>query len=274
MISLNEFASRIDPEKTVVLLGAGASIPSGAHSAVALTKTLAAKLGKSSTDLSLAEVCSIFEKSRGRKELAQAVAEEFQDLNPTGGLLLLPRFNWARLYGTNYDQLVEKAYRSHKRDIAVLNSNADFSKADAPGVVQYFKLHGDIQVDIGFGQQARMLLTERDYDEYAEFREAGFKTLEADMTSKDILIIGQSLADVHLRQLVNRVAKLHATKSLPGNIFLLTYKSDPDRASLFEDRGIIVSSGGINELMQGLIDVSPPNEEEKTEESGHTLPHA
>ena len=252
MTSLEDFAVRIKADKTIILFGAGASIPSGAPATTALAKVLSSQLSKPA-DLSLSEICSIYEKDRGRRELAIAVSKQLKDLEPAGGLLLLPQFKWHRLYGTNYDQLIEKAYRKNKTELEVLVSNADFSKEVPEGTLQYLKIHGDMNQDVGFGNQVRMLLTESDYEDYADFREAAFTTLEADMMTKDLLIIGQSLADHHLRELVNKVAALRQKKGLPGRILLLTYRSDEDRARLFEDKGIIVSSGGIDDLMQLLI---------------------
>lgn len=273
MISLEKFAERINPEKTIILFGAGSSIPSGAPSSAQLSKILSKEIKRQNSNLSLSEISSVFEKEMGRKRLAEVISNNLRDLNPTGGLLLIPKFPWHRLYGTNYDQLIEKSYRLSKKDLYTFKSNADFG--DNTQGLMYLKLHGDIDVDSGYGHQSRMLLTEDDYENYSDFREASFKVLDGDLVTKDVLIIGQSLADAHLRELVNKVAKLHSTKSLPGKIYLLTYSSDEDRAMLFEDRGIVVSSGGIDVLMQTLtekINTIGEGETNRSEEVSLGLP--
>jgi hypothetical protein len=102
-----------------------------------------------------------------------------------------------------------------------------------------------------------MLLTVRDYEEYADFREASFRTLAADMVTKDVLIIGQSLADPHLKSAVNDVARLHAKSGTPGRIYLLLFQGNPALASIFEDKGIIVASGGLDDLMHNMLEHAP-----------------
>lgn len=257
MQSLEELSRAAVPAETVLLLGAGASVPSGAPTAASLARALAQRLGRELGDLSLAEICSIYENKLQRRALAEQIRSQLQPLTPTGGLLLLPSIPWHRIYGTNFDQLLEKAYAIAGIDLAVRRSNADFSTPVPPTATEYLKLHGCITTDVAFGHQSRMLLTVRDYEEFADFREASFRHLTADITTKHVLIVGQSLADGHLRTLVQDVARLHAKAGTPGRVFLLVYERDDDRAEILEQGGITVTFGGIDDLMHAMLAAGP-----------------
>ncbi|MEE6163402.1 MULTISPECIES: SIR2 family protein [unclassified Mycolicibacterium] len=275
MFEISELVDRINPRQTILLLGAGASIPSGAPSGNQLAQRLARDLKGLSdpNSYTLSELCSIYERRQGRKELAEAVARILSPLEPTKGIQLLPKFDWHRIYSTNFDLLVEKVYRALDVDLSVYRSNFDFSRQSTTNSTEYYKIHGCITQDEGFGHQTRMLLTEEDYERYSDFREASFKALAADMMTKDSLIIGQSLADPHLRDLARETLKLHEKSGTPGRIFLLTYARDEERAQMYLSRGAEVYFGDLDSLFDGLLTLLPkdevrdPSEEVKFEPS-------
>jgi hypothetical protein len=77
-----------------------------------------------------------------------------------------------------------------------------------------------------------MLLTEEDYENYADFRQAAFRVLAADVVTKDVLVIGQSLNDPHLKDLIREALNLRACAGTPGRVFVLAYDRDEPRAQL------------------------------------------
>lgn len=275
MYEIEELIGRINPRQTVLLLGAGASIPSGGPSGAQLAVKLARRIpgfGADSAEYSLAEICSFFEQKLGRTDLATAVRKDLNDLQPTGGLQLLPVFDWYRIYGTNFDKLVETVYARAERDLVVRRSNFDFSR-DAPnGVLEYYKIHGCISEDVGFGDQSRMLLTEEDYEEPTNFREVSFRALSADMLTKDIVVVGQSLADPHLRDLVRETLKLRNQAGAPGRIFILAFEADEHRAAALGSRGADVYFGDLDHFLNGLISALPEEEVRGPEDVGEFAP--
>jgi hypothetical protein len=258
MLSVQELASKIIPRKTALFLGAGASIPSGAPSGAELAGRLWDLLGKGnrlSDDLT--ETCSILENKCGRKELVDGVRALLHSLQPAGGLLLLPEFDWSSIYTTNFDTLVEAAFRRMNRPVVPVRSNFDYSKIEASEGVPLFKLHGCLFSDVVDGNVARMVLTERDYEEYQPFREVLFKRLEFDLLTKDLLVIGYSLRDAHIRRDMTEAARLHHMRGAPGRLFALIYEPDPDRALLIERKGFTIIFGGIDEFFQALSEALP-----------------
>jgi hypothetical protein len=229
-----------------------------------------AKGQKLSEDLT--ETCSILENRVGRLALVEAVRSVMRPLQPTGGLLSLPEYAWHAIYTTNFDTLVESAYRRLGRAIVPIRSNFEYSRVETQVGVPLYKLHGCFLTDIVDGQNARMVLTERDYEEYAQFREVLFKKLEFDLLTKDLLVIGHSLRDAHIRRDMSEAATLHQTKGAPGRLYALIFENDPDRALLVERRGFTVTFGGIDEFFQALTEAKPVTASTSVASAGFEIP--
>lgn len=110
-LHISQLVADITPGKTILLFGAGASIPSHAPSANDLTEHLSKRFTIPREEFTLGEMASLVEERRSRPELIREIRELFRGLNPTGGLLNLPLFQWRSLFTTNYDDLIEQCYR-------------------------------------------------------------------------------------------------------------------------------------------------------------------
>ena len=252
-MELEDLASRIDPERTVLFLGAGASVPSGGPTAVGLAERLSQVVTggpRPSDDFN--EVCSILEHRFGRSALVGALREELQSLQPSGGMLGLPTVDWSAIYTTNYDQLVEAGYAKANKSVVVVRSNFDFGRTATVAGTPLFKLHGCVTQDAIDGFKFSMLLTETDMRDFADYRETLFRQLALDMTAKDVLVVGNSLADPHLKREVDEVLRLHRDSGTPGELFILSYDPDADRAALLENRGASVAFGDLDDLLFAL----------------------
>src|SRR2546421_7994138 len=117
MQTLNELVRRIKPETTLLVLGAGAGAPSGGPSGMELARLLAKKLAGAPISDDLAETGSILVNRFGRKDVIAEVRGALNPLTPTGGMLALPHLPWPEIYTTNFDRLVEKAYRTASKPI-------------------------------------------------------------------------------------------------------------------------------------------------------------
>ncbi|WP_046302095.1 SIR2 family protein [Mycobacterium sp. UM_Kg27] len=255
-MKLTELAASINPEQTVLLLGAGASIPSGAPTGAKLARHLAEKLSPPPEGDDLAEIAGIFENRLGRKDLAIAVKRRLRDLEPTGGILALPTYKWKGIYTTNFDRLVETAFRSAGVSLDVVRSNFDFSTTTGSAAATLFKIHGCVSQDVGLGDRARMVLTELDYDDVRQYRQSLFLSLQMSMMNSNTLVVGQSLRDHHLRELAKEIGELR-TQGVQGRVFLLVYEYDEDRARLLDQRGIEVVQGTLDDLMHHLQSAQP-----------------
>ncbi|MGN6114050.1 MAG: SIR2 family protein [Nitrobacter sp.] len=254
-IKLGELRNLIEPANTVLLLGAGASVPSGAPTGSELATRLwekAAKVSAQSDDLT--ETASILVRRLSRRPVVDVIRAALSPLKPAGGLLGLPKLGWHQLFTTNFDQLLEKAFAQNSIPLTAIRSNYDFTNKENNTEQRLYKIHGCITQDAAFGDKASMILTEDDYEQHEKYRQSMFALLQAALLTKDALIIGQSLKDRHLHDLVRRVLNAKQEGST-GQVFVLVYDQDDLRAPLLEDRGARIVFGGIDQFVHSFAEV-------------------
>lgn len=259
-IDIARLAAALTPTNTVLLFGAGSSVPSGAPQVRDLQVHFEHIFDISADEYTIAEQTSIIENTtRDRPRLISALREKFAGLKPTGALLNLPLYDWKSIYTTNYDELIEESYRRKGRPLYAYSSNFDFRPRSEPDAVQLFKLHGTIGEDVSDGKNSRIILTESDYDLTEEYRQQLFDRFKADMAGSHLVIVGHSLVDPDIRAVIDRAARINRTSGGGGRITLFVYTPDPGRALLFENRGIEVCFGGLDDLFAGLASRIAPH---------------
>ena len=256
--SLQDLVHDIRVSSTMLLFGAGSSIPSHAPSVKELIDHLSAKFRQSSDGFNLAEFTQLIEKkTNDRRRLITEVRHLFKGLKPTSGLLNLPLYDWKSIYTTNYDNLIELSYQKKRKSLPVITCDFDFSVSSRSVDTRLFKMHGTIEKDVSFGDTSRLILTEGDYDLIYDYREHIYNTLKADLAESDLIIIGHSLADNDIKSIVTQAIKLNQQAYFSGRITLLMYQRDEDRALLYEGRGLKVVFAGIDEFFAELAKSSP-----------------
>lgn len=255
MITVDSLSRDIIPGRTILFLGAGASIPSGAPSAKGLVVDLCKALEVSdirSDDLM--EAASLLELRVGRHRLVSAIRDRLKDVEPTQGLLVLPTLKWAAVYSTNWDCLVEKAYERCGEKLVVVRSNFDYLDLDRVDGTILFKLHGSLEQDRVDGSKLGFVLTESDYDEYERFRQLVYRRLSLDLATHDVLILGHSLRDRHLRDNIKQAISLRRQALGTGRIYVLVVQVDRERALLLGQMGATVAFGSIDEVAHALAE--------------------
>ncbi len=247
-ISLQNLVDTLEPERTVLFFGAGSSIPSGAPSASELISRISSAFGIAQNGYQLSEIASLAEMKNSRHELIKLLREIFIKLKPTGGLLNIPIYNWKSIYTTNYDNLIEQSYRRKNNDISVCASDYDFSNASPPNSTKLFKIHGTIEKDIVDGNNARIVITDSDYDHLSDYRKMMYARLRGDLMDAKLIIIGHSLGDRHIKDLVEKVIEIKSQSEINGDVILFLFQQDDDRAALIERRGIKICFGGIDDF--------------------------
>lgn len=257
-IDIQVLCRNIEPEKTILIFGSGSSIPSGGPSANVLREKIFEKFNYPLDDsLTLSSIATIIEKKESRKELIEYINQELGRIRPTAGILNIPMFNWAGLYTTNYDQIIEQAYERHNLKLNVCSSNFDFNSGGATIHQSLYKLHGTIHKDISLGHQATLVISESDYDHTYDYRQLLYNKLAEQLHSHSAIIIGQSLSDPHLKVLIDEALKNKKSQGAPGKISLFIYEENPNQAIIYEDRGFDVCFGGIDDFISELTKLAP-----------------
>ena len=111
---------------------------------------------------------------------------------------LIVRLNFPLVYTTNYDPLLERAYRLAGRSFNRIVNARDIacSNASLPTIV---KFHGDLS------DPGSMVLAETDYMRRLSFEHPLDMKLAADAFGSAVLFIGYSVSDINLRVLLYRL---------------------------------------------------------------------
>lgn len=194
-IEISELVKNIDASNTVLLIGAGASLPSGGPSVEKIISRLSDELGDDLSKFSLPDAATIFQKKKGRHKLIEILQELSSRAKLSGGFSSISRFPWKSIYSTNYDNLVEQSFKSAGLPLKVTSSNFDLSKR-TPGDSQFlYKLHGTMEKDYIYGDSSRIIITNDDYNHANDYREKIFQRFEGDLLESSLLVVGNSLGD-------------------------------------------------------------------------------
>lgn len=257
-ISLSTMIDGINPNNTVLFFGSGSSIPSGAPSVAKVIEKIGRDMAIETNGYSLTEISSLAEVKKSRKELVSCLRSMFNRIHVTGALLNLPLYNWKNIYTTNYDKLVEQAYEKQSKPLSVISSNYDFREQRYPEAIKLYKLHGCIDKDISDGNLSRIVISESDYDNTAEYREFLWDAFKHDLNGSTVIIIGYSLADQHIKDIVDRAISNNNKAYSSTSINLILYTKDEDRALLLERRGVKVAFGSVDDFFIELQKKNAP----------------
>lgn len=247
-IPIVQLVAETEPESTVLLFGAGSSIPSGAPSAAEMLVRFGKEFERDPSGYSLSEFTTFLERDFSRRRLIECLRNMLGGLQPTGGLRNISLYKWKSIYTTKYDELIELSYLSRNDRTRIYSSNFDFTLRSTPNETDVFKFHGTINKDISEGYQSRIVITETDYEYTNDYREYIYDRLKGDLAGANLIVIGHSLSDLDVKDIVNRAAAINAKLLSPARVTLLLYTADADRASLYEKRGISVCFGSIDDF--------------------------
>lgn len=164
----------------------------------------------------------------------------------------MPLYNWRSIYTTNYDNLIEQCYDLRQKSLKIYSSDFDFTSESRAFDNHLFKVHGTIEKDECDGSQSRIILTDSDYTKTASYREQIWDRLRNDLNGSHLVIIGHSLADLHIKEIITRALNLNTKAGGAGRVWLLIYTEDENRAALYEQQGLAVCFGGIDQFFGAL----------------------
>jgi len=206
-----ELACEIRERKVILFVGAGVSAGLGLPTWEDFIGRLGAEFGFEASEFlglsndfrSLAE---FYRLEKGSLEaLSDKMAREWQisdeKLAGSQAHRQIVALDFPVVYTTNYDQLLERAYRFQGRRFNKIVTAKDFARID-PSLPTIVKFHGDLD------DASSMVLAETDYLDRLSFEQPLDIKLAADAFGKALLFVGYSVSDINLRLLLYRLHRI------------------------------------------------------------------
>ncbi|MDP2675313.1 MAG: SIR2 family protein [Dehalococcoidia bacterium] len=197
----------------MLFLGAGASRASldangnGAPTGVELAAEIADAFLGEYDGWPLAMTTSFAEAVVGRSEVEGFIRRRLDGLAPSKGLVAMTRLPWRCIYTTNFDLLVEEAYKDEGayQKVRPIYSSKTLLRDLGPKEIPLYKLHGCIsRIDTSEG---RLVLTGEDFARAQELRRRLFQRLADDASENTILYVGYGREDPDFQKLIGEVAE-------------------------------------------------------------------
>jgi len=203
-------------EKLVIFVGAGVSKQSGIPLWGDVVKTIHDKLEKTFIDeKEYLKIPQLYFNSRGKKEYNELVRRilKHDDRKPNEIHDLIVRLNPCNVITTNYDDLLERAFRSNGEFLEVVERDSDIPYVRNSRMI--IKMHGGFIHD-------NFVLKEDDYLNYSTNFPLIETYIKALIAKNVVLFIGYSYNDPDVKQIINW------TKHILGRDFQRAYLLDVD----------------------------------------------
>lgn len=202
----------------VLILGAGASLgakdekgnsaPNGKQLGILLADKF---LGGSYRDSSLSQIAELAISETDLTTVQEYIRQIFGPLQPTDAHRLMCSFVWHGIATTNYDRLIEEAYRTTPTPAQIpkpfiVNGDRFEENLRDRKNVPLLKLHGCISRTMD--SECPLILTTDQYVEHMKGRTRIFGHLKTWAYDLPIVFIGQSIQDPDLRAILLELANL------------------------------------------------------------------
>jgi putative nucleotidyltransferase with HDIG domain len=264
----DQIASKLSDRRVVLFLGAGATVAAGGPNGPELACRIGEKfprVDQSRTDLM--EVCQdvLDTPPYTRTELEDFVAGQFLSLQPTAAHVSLAKRNWAAIFTTNYDDLVEVAYRTAtgrlRNHQAVVTDRFSVTPGD-PSRIYEFKIMGSMKVrDCDDG---RMVLSRSDYIHSITARQDYFRHLVDFVKLGTIVYVGYSFADHIALDAIDRVVDDFGLERLPYSYAFFDKCEPNDRLdNILRSRRITGVTLSFEEFMAEIDKLTPTRQQSR-----------
>lgn len=206
------FQKAMDDHVAAAFVGAGFSVPAGYVDWKTLLRGIASELEldiDSESDLiGLAQFHVNQTGSRGG--INQALIDEFtRQASPTANHELLAGLPLSKVWTTNYDHLLEDAFKAARKRVDRKVNQADLARTLPKRDVVLYKMHGDID------SPETAVLVKEDYELYEERRRLFSYALQGDLVWNTFVFLGFSFNDPNVSYILGRVRSLIGENKRP-----------------------------------------------------------
>ncbi|MDY0386621.1 MAG: SIR2 family protein [Methanolobus sp.] len=168
---------------------------------------------------------------------------------------------WFTVFTTNYDLALERSLRENQhRQLKTVVNGKEFALTGIPNELLYVKLMGSL--DILYGQEGSMVLTDGDLTSAKENRPFIFNLLASHAANLSFLFVGYSFKDGIFKDVVNKLIQL---LGMPKNTYYAVFrnKPSPKEEDWLKTRGIEIIISDLSSLTEELtnkIKIHDPND--------------
>jgi len=180
------------------------------------------------------ETVSAYEHAYGRPRMIEAIMKALQVGTAAPGAVhkAFCSIPFETVVTTNVEELLEIEYRSSHGSVLAITEEQQLRLANLYGAPTLVKLHGDLH------HPASLVLSEKDYDNFALDKPLLVTWLANQLIAKTGVLIGYSLEDADLRQILALLAS-RLGRSGPS-LYVIEVGADPVRVDRYERRGVRV----------------------------------
>jgi len=252
--NLSKLAISIANRQCVLFVGSGLTANSGGTTWEGLINHLFQKFNYTGPfDPKEDDAFEIFQdlyRLNGAEIIYNEVRNKLQNatINPhRSKLTTLP---WFSTFTTNYDLALEKSLRDNQRfQVKTVVSDKEFPLPGLPHELLCIKLMGSL--DIPYGQEGSMVLTQADFTLAKENRPFIFDMLTSHAANLSFLFVGYSFNDKVFTDIIN---KLNQLLGAPKNTFYAVFRTEPDSKKKYslENQGIEIIVSELDDFIENI----------------------
>jgi hypothetical protein len=199
---LKEYPETLNDGAGAVFVGAGVSMAAGYPSWASLPREIGDELGVSSRDVhDLAALAQwSIQESGSATRVRNVIKEQIGRDHPIPQTLeVIARLPVEHIWTTNYDRLVERAFKDIAKPIDTVSGAKDLSLKRTPGATRLYKMHGSVD------RLDDIVISTDDYELFRSKRGAYLPLLQAHLTSMSMLFVGLSFTDPNMRHVLSLI---------------------------------------------------------------------
>jgi hypothetical protein len=254
---LQQILGQAQQGKVALFLGAGASHAAGGPLGGKLTELIKKKFPKIDQSLSaFTEVCQdvIDTPPYNRNELEDFIRSKLDLLQPTEEHRIMTKYDWAAIFTSNFDDLIEVTYRTAPERLkpcqALHTDRFQVNPADR-SKLYLFKIMGSVTATEA--ETGNMVLSRADYNRALIRRRKYLELLSDFVKTGTIVFIGYSFGDRLVLDIIDEIAEIHGKERLPWSYALFDRLDLDEKTSyMFSSRKIIPVECSFSKFFQHL----------------------
>jgi len=200
---IKEFSNAVIFKKASIFIGSGLSRPADYVGWKDILRECAQEIGLDvdKEERNLITLAEYYVKRNQRTKINEAIREFFADNKgePTDNHTIITTFPITSIWTTNYDTLIERAYKTANIPYNVLTDDNSYKEANRGAKITIHKIHGDVN------SSDKCVITRKDYEEFPESHDIILSELKGEMCSNSFLFLGYGFNDTDVQHILSKI---------------------------------------------------------------------